>query len=108
MNRNRYLGLLLAGIALALVVVLFSPLASGHPDGLERIAEDKGFREHAEDAPYELLPDYSIPGIEDERVSTIVAGVVGVLLVAGLTYGIGLILGRRKRASGGGAPPPSS
>lgn len=108
MTRNRYLGLLLAGIALALVVVLFSPLASGHPDGLERVAEDKGFLEQAKDAPYELLPDYSIPGIEDERLSTIVAGVVGVLLVAGLTYGIGLILGRRKRASGGGAPPPSS
>ena len=108
MTRNRYLGLLVAGVALALVVVLFSPLASGHPDGLERVAEDKGFIEHAEDAPYEILPDYTIPGIEDERVTTILAGAVGVLVVAGLTYGVGLLLGRRRDASTSDAPPPTS
>jgi len=105
MTRNRYLGLLLAGIALALVVVLFSPLASGHPDGLERVAEDKGFIEHAKDAPYEILPDYTIPGIEDERVTTILAGAVGVLVVAAFTYGVGLMLRRRDRVSSGDAPP---
>lgn len=108
MTRNRYLGLLLAGVAIALVVVLFAPLASGHPDGLERVAEDKGFIERAEDAPYEILPDYTIPGIEDERVTTILAGAVGVLIVAALTYGVGLVLRRRSSASTSEAPPPAS
>ena len=107
MTRNRYLGLLLAGVAVALVVVLFSPLASGHPDGLERVAEDKGFIERAEDAPYEILPDYTIPGIEDERVTTILAGAVGVVIVAALTYGAGLLLKRRSGASPGDTPHTS-
>ncbi len=107
MTRSRYLGLLIAGVAIALVVTLFSPFASGDPDGLERVAEDKGFLERAEDAPYEILPDYTIPGIEDERVSTVLAGVVGVLIVAALTYGVGLLLKRRGRGAEVEAPPRS-
>jgi hypothetical protein len=107
MTRNRYLGLLLAGIGIALVVTLFSPFASGHPDGLERVAEDKGFIERAENAPYEILPDYTIPGIEDERLTTILAGVVGVIVVGGLTYGLAALLGRRNRATSRDTSPPS-
>ena len=32
-----------AGYFIALAVALLSPLASGSPDGLERVAEDRGF-----------------------------------------------------------------
>ena len=35
---------ILGGIALSLALAIFlSPFASPHPDGLERVAEDKGF-----------------------------------------------------------------
>jgi MFS superfamily sulfate permease-like transporter len=33
---------------------------------------------------YELLPDYTIPGISNEAVSTILAGLVGLAIVAGV------------------------
>jgi len=71
------------GLALALAVTLLAPRASPHPDGLERVAEDLGFIETAQDAPYDIIPDYVLPGIPDEALATIAAGVVGTLIVAG-------------------------
>ena len=86
-------------LALALAVGLAtaaSPFASSSPDGLERVAEDKAFIEQAKDPGYEVLPDYTIPGVDNEAVSTILAGIVGVLVVAALTFGAGWLLRRRR------------
>lgn len=83
------------GLALALVVALLSPLASPHPDGLERVAEDEGFVEQAREAPYEIIPDYVFPGIANENVATILAGVAGTMVVFGLAYGLAWMLRRR-------------
>ncbi len=89
------------GLLLALGVALLSPLASPHPDGLERVAENEGFLDQAEDAPYQAIPDYSFPGIENEAVATIVAGLVGTALLFGLGYGLAWALRRRsERATG--------
>ena len=85
------------GLLLAVVVAVFSPLASSHPDGLERVAEDEGFIERARDAPYEIIPDYVLPGVANEAVATILAGVVGTLVVFGLVYALAWILRRRSR-----------
>ncbi len=85
------------GLLLVLVVTLFSPLASPHPDGLERVAEDHGFLDRGQPAPYEIVPDYVFPGIANERLATIVAGVVGTLIVFGLGYGLALVLRRREQ-----------
>lgn len=83
------------GLLLALVVALLSPIASPSPDGLERVAEDQGFIEAAEDAPYEILPDYTVPFIENEVLTTIAAGVIGVVIVAGIGFGVARLAGRR-------------
>jgi cobalt/nickel transport system permease protein len=83
-----------AGLIIALVVVLFSPLASADPDGLERVAEDIGFIEQGVDAPYEVLPDYTIPVLGETALSTIIAGAIGALVVAGLAAGLGYFLRR--------------
>ena len=85
------------GVLLAIAVALFSPLASPHPDGLERVAEDQGFLEKGQEAPYEVIPDYVFPGIGNEAVATIVAGIVGTLVVFGLGYVLALVLRRRER-----------
>ncbi len=76
------------GLVLALAVTLLAPLASPYPDGLERVAEDKGFIETAQDAPYEIIPDYVFPGISNEALATIAAGIVGTLIVAGAAFGV--------------------
>jgi hypothetical protein len=104
---RRNLIILLAGLAIALGLVLIAPLASPDPDGLERVAEDRGFMETARDAPFELIPDYVFPGIANEGVATVVAGVIGVLAVAALTLGLGALLrwrAARRGAAGPGAP----
>lgn len=88
-------GWAIAGIVIALVVVLFSPWASAHPDGLERVAEDLGFINRGLDAPYQILPDYTIPLLGESGISTILAGVLGALVVAAIVGGVGLILRNR-------------
>lgn len=90
-------GWVVAGLVLALVVVLFSPLASADPDGLESVAEDLGFISAGQEAPYQILPDYTIPFLGETGLSTIIAGVVGALVVAALV----VLIGRVLRRSGG-------
>jgi len=85
------------GLLLALAVALFSPLASSHPDGLERVAEDQGFLDQARGVPFQIIPDYLFPGIENEAVATILAGVVGTVVVFGLGYGLAWVLRQRSR-----------
>jgi hypothetical protein len=104
-QRRRWLGLLAVGLAIALGITLFSPFASGSPDGLERVAEDEGFIEEAEDPSYNIIADYVFPGVENERLATILAGVVGVLIVGalGLAIGYGPRL-LRKRAGADRSP----
>jgi len=99
-----YRNLLLVGITIAVVVaVSAAAFASGEPDGLERVAEDKGFDELAQEPGYEILPDYTTPGIDNEVLSTTIAGIVGIVVVAALTIGLGKLLQARRRD--GTAPP---
>jgi cobalt/nickel transport system permease protein len=70
------------GGLIALVVVLLSPFASVDPDGLERVAIDLGFIDAGQDAPYSIIPDYTLPFLGETALSTILAGVVGIAVVA--------------------------
>jgi len=89
----------LVALLTCLVVAAFSPLASSSPDGLERVAEDKGFIDLAGGTPFQIIADYVFPGIGNEAVATIVAGVIGTLLLFGLAYGVAwlLVAARRKK-----------
>jgi hypothetical protein len=74
------IGGLLVTIGLATVV---SGFASSSPDGLERVAEDKGFLDTARDHLFAdgPLAGYAVKGVGNE-------GLIGVLV----TFGIGLAL----------------
>jgi cobalt/nickel transport system permease protein len=86
-------GWIVAGVLVSLLAVLISPLASGNPDGLERVAEDLGFLGAGLDAPYQILPDYTIPFLGETAISTILAGIVG----AGFLLGLLILVGRNLR-----------
>jgi cobalt/nickel transport system permease protein len=75
-------GWVLAGALTALAVILISPFASADPDGLESVAEQLGFISLGQNAPYNLIPDYTIPGLGETSISTIMAGLVGATVVA--------------------------
>ena len=81
------LGGLLVAVGLALLV---SGFASSSPDGLDKVAEDHGFaataRQHLVDnGP---LAGYAVKGVDNDRLSTGISGLFGVLV----TFGIGLAL----------------
>lgn len=80
------------GLLIALGLAILSPLASPWPDGLERVAEDKGFLEAALEPAFEIIPDYVFPGLVNEALATIVAGLVGTLILFGAGYGLGALL----------------
>jgi cobalt/nickel transport system permease protein len=88
-----------AGLVLALVLAaLVSPFASSLPDGLEKVAETAGFSSLAEGPPAwrnSPLPEYTVPGVEAEGVSTGLAGILGTSAVFLLGFGVVKLLGRR-------------
>lgn len=101
MNRKN-LWFVLAGLALSIALAfLISPLASPSPDGLEKVAHDKGFLAKAEEAEPSWksspMPDYAMPGVENEGLSTGLAGVVGTLSVFIVGLGLAYLLTLRKR-----------
>jgi cobalt/nickel transport system permease protein len=81
-------GILVGGSLIVLVLAILSPLASSHPDGLEWVAEQKGFLDAAKAAFYQIIPDYAVPGISNPTIATIVAGIIGAVIVFSLAYGI--------------------
>ena len=92
-------------VALALAVALataLSPFASPSPDGLTRVAQDKGFA--AAEAPGAFqkeaspAPGYAFPGVADQRLATGLAGFTGTLVLFALGFGLARVLRR-------GAPP---
>jgi len=87
----------LISLVICLAVASLSPLASSSPDGLERVAEDKGFIALAREAPFEIIADYVFPGIENEAVATILAGLIGTLILFGVAYALAWLLTLRKR-----------
>ena len=75
-------GWILVGALISIIVVVLSPLASTNPDGLESVANDLGFFNQGVDAPYSILPDYTLPILGEGGLSTIAAGILGILVVA--------------------------
>jgi cobalt/nickel transport protein len=95
------IGGLLVTIGLATVV---SGFASSSPDGLERVAEDKGFLETARDHLFAdgPLAGYAVKGVGNERLSTGLSGLIGVLVTFGVALSLfALVRGRRPGPRGG-------
>ena len=86
----------LISLVVCLAVASLSPLASSSPDGLERVAEDKGFIGLAQEAPFQLIADYVFPGVENEALATILAGLIGTLILFGAAYGMAWLIKSRK------------
>jgi len=84
----------IASLFLAGVVSFY---ASSNPDGLEKVAEDIGFIETAEDHTYAegALADYGDKGVENPRLSTGLAGVIGVVATGVVSTGIFMLVRRK-------------
>ena len=102
--KKRLNGFIWVGLGISLLLVLFlSPFASTSPDGLEKVAETKGFSERGENGTfwkYAPLPDYAIPWIKNEKVSKTVSGLIGTLAIFFIALGVGRLFKKTN--------PPSS
>jgi cobalt/nickel transport system permease protein len=85
------------GLLIAVLLAVLSPLASAHPDGLEWVADKNGFLEAARNPIYQIIPDYVFPGITNKAFATILAGILGVVIVFCVVLGIAIM--RRKKLS---------
>ena len=87
----------IASLFLAGVVSFY---ASSNPDGLEKVAGDIGFSETAKENTNSdgILADYGVKGIDNPRLSTGAAGVVGVVATAAISTGLFAFI---RRKSGG-------
>ena len=77
--------------------------ASTHPDGLEKVAEDKGFIDRAKEPPHSVMPDYRVPGLSG-FLSNGAAGVIGVLAVFGVATAAGYLVRRRNKSGNTDVP----
>ncbi|MDG5801954.1 energy-coupling factor ABC transporter permease [Streptomyces ossamyceticus] len=102
--------LILAGLGTSLLLAgVVSFYASANPDGLEKVAADKGIDAKVEDhaAADSPLADYGVQGLTDARLSGGLAGVIGVGVTVVAGTGIFWAV-RRRRAGEAEATSPSS
>ncbi len=88
------------GLIIALGLAVASPLASTHPDGLEWVAGQQGFLNAARGPVFTLIPEYLLPGVTNQALATILAGVIGALIVAGVALTVAYT--RRSRSTEAG------
>ena len=95
-TKRFFVGFLLVSLILAGIVSYY---ASSHPDGLEKVAADKGINSQEEDHSLKDSPlgDYGVKGVDDARLSGGLAGVIGVGAV--LLVGGGLFWTLRQRGT---------
>ena len=83
---------LISGFLISLFLAgVISFYASSSPDGLEKVAEDIGFIESAQEHSNAdgVLADYGVKGVDNERASVGLAGVIGVIgtaIIAGFLF----------------------
>jgi cobalt/nickel transport protein len=96
MNSTR---LYIIGFVITLLIAgVFSFYASSSPDGLEKVAIDLGFIDTAKDSAVSdtALAEYGVKGVENERLSVGIAGIVGVFATGLVMYAIVRLLGKKK------------
>ena len=93
-NRKFFAGAMLVSAILAGCV---SNYASSHPDGLEKVAEDIGFIDSAKDHALSdsALADYGVSGVKSERLSVGLAGLIGVIATALLSFGLFMLIRKK-------------
>ena len=102
---RRNAGLLLAGLLVALLLAgVASHYASSEPDGLNKVAIDKGMdRQEKESATAgSPLAGYGVEGVSSERLSGGLAGVIGVIATFTVAGGVTYVATARRRRSGRG------
>ena len=84
-------------IATLFLAGVVSFYASSHPDGLEKVAGDIGFLDTAKKHTAEdgVLAGYGVKGVDNQRLSTGAAGVIGVIVTGAISTGLFFLIRRK-------------
>lgn len=83
--------LVVVGLVVSIVIAGFlSFYASSHPDGLEKVSADQGLDVTVVDSANadSALADYGVAGVENERASAFLGGVIGVAITGLAGFGL--------------------
>jgi cobalt/nickel transport system permease protein len=108
--RRNVFGLVIAGLVVAVALATFvSPFASSSPDGFEKVAADNALDTDVEDHALAdgRFADYGVDGVDDERVGTGLAGLIGVAVTFAVGFGLFAVI-KRARVEPDPKPEPSS
>lgn len=107
MSRRTW-GFIGAGLVVAVILAFFvSPFASSQPDGLNKVAADKGVDSSARDHPLgdSPLAEYGVEGVDDAKLSKGLSGIIGVALTFAVASGVfALVRMSKKRDEPASAP----
>jgi PDGLE domain len=86
-------------VVAAALAFLVSPQASSEPDGLDKVAIDEGFADTETDHALDDAPTagYAVRGVDDDRLSTGLAGLIGVAVTFAATGLLFLVLRQSSR-----------
>lgn len=92
--------------AAAALVIFLAPNASSSPDGLEKVAADRGIDAGATDHALADGPfaDYGVSSVDNAWVATWIAGLLGVAATFAVCAGLVFLLRRARRSA---VPPPA-
>jgi len=85
-------------IASGIIATILSPFASGLPDGLEWVAQKYAFLHESAPTFVSPLPDYAVPTISNEALTTGLAGIIGVVITFFIAWTVARLLNKPKRA----------
>ena len=80
-----------SGFLLAVGLAMFvSPWANPEPDGLSKVAQEQGFagRERGHDLADSPVAGYEVEGVEDDKLSKALSGLIGVTITFGIGTGL--------------------
>ncbi|MFD2610917.1 PDGLE domain-containing protein [Paenibacillus gansuensis] len=96
LSRWKWVGMMAGTV---LIAGFLSPYASSKPDGLDRVAEDQDFASQASPVfTASPFPDYEAGGFSSSALKTGAAGIIGILALVGVLYGITYLLSKRGKA----------
>jgi len=82
-------------IASGIIAFILSPFASGLPDGLEWVAKKFNFLHESAPSFVSPLPDYTVPLISNESLTTGLAGLAGVIITFAVAWAVAIVLNKK-------------
>jgi cobalt/nickel transport protein len=95
MKKIRITTILLGFMMVCIILAVISPFASESPDGLEKVAQDKGFETKQKEIKFIAITENIAQVIKNEHLTKILLSFMGFVLTFIITYGVARLLKKK-------------